>query len=184
MLEIVPVNSHASEWLGLREIVKPVQSENSEYVYVIRLMDGTIKMGRTSHLMNRMISYFISNGKCLDLLYVIKTRNAYELEKHILKNLNLLPVRGKEYFEFSDLNVSIILEHAKSFVEIVAPIKLHGVVKSTPVKHRKKDLDAYPFIAQMDSMGRLRIPARGREAKGYEPGMRFNVTIVKLEDNE
>jgi hypothetical protein len=42
--------------------------------------------------------------------------------------------------------------------------------------------EPYVFIAQMDSMGRLRIPAIGREAKGYEPGMRFNVTIVELEE--
>jgi bifunctional DNA-binding transcriptional regulator/antitoxin component of YhaV-PrlF toxin-antitoxin module len=47
----------------------------------------------------------------------------------------------------------------------------------------KKD-EAYTFIAKMDSKGRLRIPANGREANGYKPGARFNVMILALEDKE
>ena len=44
--------------------------------------------------------------------------------------------------------------------------------------------EPYVFIAQMDSMGRLRIPARGREANGYKPGMTFRVMILKIDAPE
>ena len=37
------------------------------------------------------------------------------------------------------------------------------------------------FLAAMDSMGRLRIPATGRKANGYKPGMMFKVMIVPYE---
>ena len=38
----------------------------------------------------------------------------------------------------------------------------------------------YTFIAKMDSQGRIRVPKKGRDAKGFTPGDLYEVTIKEI----
>ena len=38
----------------------------------------------------------------------------------------------------------------------------------------------YTFIAKMDSQGRIRVPKKGRDAKGLVPGELYEVTIREV----
>ena len=41
-------------------------------------------------------------------------------------------------------------------------------------------MEAYSFIARMDSKGRLRIPKNGVDVNEYKSGMAFKVTIIEI----
>jgi hypothetical protein len=153
----------------MHEIVKPIDIKTSEYVYLIRL-DGLLKIGKTNCLLNRMASYITKRERDLEFLYIIKTNHALEMEQHILENIKLEPIQGREYFKATNEDIEDIIKITMSFVPPKAEPRTnpgHG----RPIR----------FIAKMDAMGRLRIPKKQRDAKRIVAGMDFDVKIWQVE---
>lgn len=173
--EILPVNKHASTWPEVNAIVKTINVETSEFIYLIRLSDGLIKVGRTNNLLNRMGSYLATGEESLELLYIIKTKHAFEMEKHILENIKLTPKRGREYFQATNEDIDNIIKITRTFKECDQAKTLISPVGDTT------DDFSIAFVATVDSKGRLRIPKKQRDAKRIVAGMDFEVKIWQIE---
>jgi len=165
---ITAVNKHASNFSDLQEIVKPISNKERGCVYVVRFSDGTMKIGSTTVLLNRLTMHYSANQRHLEILYLIETPFAHELEQYLLKNIGSNPTRGREYFAMHDSEIQRVLETINQFVP--------------PKRIMKRRIKNISFETMLDQTYRLRIPKEIVAAKNPIRQKYYNVVIEEIKE--
>lgn len=200
--EIIQVNQIAKTRRELETIVMPLEDPASEYVYIIKFPGGISKIGMTAQLFNRMLWYFAAKSKEIELLYIIKTSFALELERQMQAYLSskIEQPNRSEYYILDETEINNLIDIAKSFesVEIdryqreqyfieqnrFRSLMMSGSLFARADKKQRNprapDLHL-PFIARLDSTYRLRIPKEIVTTKNPPRGKYYNVVIEEID---